>query len=268
LCLLVLLVLRFAKDRQHKRAVFTDPLVLVVAATYVLNLLYALYDFQRAPDTLPFMPYPVLGLAGAVSALQARANARPVVLRAVTAGGLVVVLVMATFGFLRFGHSHSQERGLVSQRREACGVSRIAGRHPVIALGDPTVLVLLHRVSASKYIYLNAGVDKWKVDHTAGGFDAWSRQILAQHPAVISLDGWQRSPYANMMRRFLHGSGFVRRFIGQWQVYVTDAARKRAHHKNVRLTILRKRTATNWQYGKLPSAVPCPYTAGPVARNR
>jgi hypothetical protein len=265
LCLLGLVVARFVHHRERKRAALTDPLVLVVAGTYLLNLLYALYDFQRAPDTLPFMPYPVLGLAGALAALQAVARNRPVALRAVTAGGLVVVLVMATFGFLRFGHSHSEERGLVSQRREACGIARVAGHHPVIALGNPTVLVLLHRVSPSNYIYLNAGVDKWKVDHTKGGFDAWGRQILSRHPDVITVDGWDNSPYADRMRRFLKHSGFTRRYVGKWEVYVTAAARRRSHANDVKLTVLPKRTARTWHHSDLPGVVPCP-VRGPGAQ--
>lgn len=265
-CLVWIVALRFRRNAGTVRSALADPLVLVVTLTFALNLLYALCDFQRAPDTLPFMPYPVLGLAGAVAEMQRAASRRPALLRAVTAAALAVVLAVAAVNLVRFGRSHSERRGLVSELREACGVDRIAGPQPIVALGNPTVLVLLDRVSRSNYIYLDAGVDRWKVEHTPGGFPAWARAIVAQHPDVINIDGWEKSPYVKKMRHFLADSGYLRRYVGDWQVYVTDAARHRARQDNVRLTVRPKRVARNREDGKLPGVASCPLPAGSITR--
>ncbi len=93
-CLVITIVLRLRA--APARTVLLSPLVLIVTLTFVLNLLYALYDFQYTPDTLPFMPYPVIGAAVLVGELTRRAasqtvaRAVAVVARGGRAGRLVV----------------------------------------------------------------------------------------------------------------------------------------------------------------------------------
>ena len=253
-CLVIAIVLRMRA--ASVRAVLLSPLVLIVTVTFVLNLIYALYDFQFTPDTLPFLPYPVLGVAVLVGDLSRRWDS-PAVGRAVGVVALVVALVTCTFAFVRYQSPRDKAHTLVGQLRSACGLNRLIGTGPFVELGDPTQLVLTRRSNSSKYIYLSAGVDQWKIDRTSGGLHGWVREILAQHPQVVGLDGWH-SPITPQMKTLLIEAGYVHRYIGPWRVFVTPAARQRAHKVDVRLSRRPEQVALNRQHTPLPAKVPCP----------
>lgn len=253
-CLVLTIALRMRRDSV--RAVLLSPLVLVVSVTFVLNLLYALYDFQYTPDTLPFMPYPVLGAAVLIGELKGRAVSATVA-RAVAVAGVVLALLATSLAFASYHNPKNIERTMVGQLRSACGVHRLIGTGSFVELGNPAQLVLTKRTSRSKYIYLAAGVDKWKVNHTRGGLHGWFAEILAQHPQVIGMDGW-KSPIKNKMKKLLRGAGYVRRYVGPWRVFVTQAARQRSRTVNVRLSPHQEPVALTWQGSRLPAQVPCP----------
>jgi hypothetical protein len=261
-CLVLAVVLRLRS--APAREVLMTPLVLIVAATFVLNLLYALYDFQWTPDTLPFMPYPVLGAAVLIGELQGRV-ASVAVGRVVAAAGVVLALVGASVAWAQYQTPTSKARNLSGQLSSACGLSRLVGTGSFVELGDPTQLVLTGRTSTSPFIYLDAGVDQWKVDHTAGGLQGWLHEILAQHPPVIGLDGWY-TPITPRMKLLLRKAGYVHRFIGPWRVFIAPAARLRSRAVNVLLSTHPTPIALTRQHRRLPAQVPCPPTSSAQGR--
>lgn len=252
-CLVVAIVLRARAGSI--REVLRSPLFVIVAATFVLNLLYALYDFQFTPDTLPFMPYPVIGIAVLVADLRARADSAAG-RRAVAAAGVALAVVAATLAGFKYHEPADENATLVGQLRNACGLNRVIGHGHFVELGDPAQLVLTKRVNPSNYIYLSAGVDQWKIDHTRDGLHGWFNQILARHPQVIGLQGW-RSPVTDQMRELLRGAGYVRRYIGPWRVYVTAKARARSRAVDVQLTTQRQPVATDRSFRLLPANGRC-----------
>ena len=141
-----------------RRAALTSPVVLVVFGTFVLNLLYAFYDFQSDPDTLPLLAYPAIGIGlGSVVAMGylKATNVRRVVTGAVVA----VAIVLAGVSWVNYVHTWGNDRKLVTQLRGACGIDRVVGHGTLESLGNPVVFVLTHRKSPSNYIYLSSGVD-------------------------------------------------------------------------------------------------------------
>ena len=169
-------------------------------------MLYAFYDFQSDPDTLPLLPYGAIGVGGAgrrVDLLRADATVCGAVSRprswswdrrgdALRSCGTSYVD--------KWGNDHKllvQLRGGVRARSR-----RRPGMDQLVSLGNPEVFVLTKRRSPTNYIYLSSGVDKWKIKHTKGGLKAWVHEIIAEHPAVINVDGWQTA-WTKAMTRFL-----------------------------------------------------------------
>lgn len=219
-----------------------SPLVCVVLLTLVGNVAYALKDFQSVPDLYPFVPYPALGFAGAVAALQSALRSRAAARAgaAALAGVLVVVCVTSWTAFSRDRESNNGMRALSA---DACAVRRLqVPGTPLWALGDPVPLVVTGEQNPDRFIYLGSGVGPWKVAHTAGGFGGWTGQILAAHPSVIVVQGW-RGNLRNRMGVWLHRNGYRPHFVGSWRVFLTPAAHARASTHGILLTPARTRRA-------------------------
>ena len=84
------------------------------------------------------------------------------------------------------------------------------------AIGDPSPLVLTGRRNPDRFIYLESGVAKWKIDHTRGGFRGWVRQIRSSRASVVVLDGWDGARVPLMARALVrHGfSPGISRAVG------------------------------------------------------
>jgi hypothetical protein len=255
ICLLLLVVWAFAVRRGNVRAALADPVVSILFVTGLLQVLYALYDFQGPQDVFPLLPYGALGIGGVAGVLATKLGgsaARGAVVAAFCAAALALtVYSWGVFSDDRLGHS-----GLRNQYAAACGIERmVTPQAGLLSLGDPMPLVLTRMVNPDRYIFLGSGVDKWKVDHTAGGFDGWTRQIRAEHPGVVILQGWlSPDQYAKRMQAWLRQAGYRRSYVGPWRVYLTPAARLRAQSRGVRLTDAPTKYATGVQGRKLPGS--------------
>lgn len=251
--LVAVVVVEFA--RRGARAALTAPLFLIVFVTFLLNILYALTDFQGDPDTLPFLPYPALGIGGAVAGVFPLLK-QPTARRAATGVVLAGSLALAAIGWVSFSNAKDNNNDLLQQLRTACGVSRIVGKGTLVSLGNPAAFVLTNRVSRTNYIYLNAGVDTWKIHHTKGGLAGWEQQVIAGRPSVITVDGWS-SRYEKAMIQFLSQSGYRKSFVGRWRVWLTPQAVAKARQVGVQLTQARQQLAQTTSGHKLPAKVPC-----------
>ncbi|MFL6135116.1 MAG: hypothetical protein ACJ72A_20090 [Nocardioidaceae bacterium] len=235
LALVLLVALHLFRGRRQPLAALRDPLICVVFLTGLLQAAYAASDFQGYPDLYPLLPYPALGLGGLV--VVALGLARNTIGRLVViTSALVALVVLTAFSWTWFTDDVLHDGGLGAQRADACAVERLLGpTGSLYALGDPTALVMSHRRNPDRYIYLGSGVDRWKLAHLPGGFDAWTAQVRRADPAVIVLRGWS-SPVRPAMVAWLHEAGFRAAYVGAWRLYLPPATVVNAHRRGVRLT--------------------------------
>ena len=250
--LIGLVVLEFART---KRAALTSPLVLIVLGTFVLNVLYALYDFQSDPDTLPLLAYPAIGIGGAVAAGVAFLKS-PAPRRVATAVVVALAIVLAGVSWVNYTDRWGNDRKLVGQNRDACALDRVVGHGKLESLGNPVVLVLTHRRSPTNYIYLASGVDRWKIKHTKNGFKGWVAEIVRRRPPAINVDGW-KTGWTKPMIRALKQHGYKLRYLGPWKMLMTPAEIAHAKQVNVKLTPKFTPVATTADGATLPAKVPC-----------
>ncbi|MGZ4437298.1 MAG: hypothetical protein ACXVW6_06640 [Nocardioidaceae bacterium] len=240
--MLLLIVVHLVRRPGGFRAALAAPLVTVVGITALCEIGYALTDFQGYPDVYPVLPYAALGLGG-VAALLASAVPGVAGRRAVEAVTVVLVAALTVTSFIGFTRDTSttaplglNDHGLPKQLSDACGVRRLLGAHGTLwALGDSTVNVLLHRRNPDRFIYLGSGVGPWKIAHTPGGFDGWTRQIERVRPAVIVMHGWSETGQRAMGAWLRLKGGYKRRYLGDWRVFVDDATLAGAKAAGVRL---------------------------------
>lgn len=219
--------------RKDGRRAFISPMFLLVIVGFLAQFLYALYDYQGYSHAFPFMLYSALGFALPIGyGLKALAgNARRVV------DGLLIGLaaVVAIAFAVDYHHSYGRISPLRAQEASACAIqeSLVPGT-PLWSLGNPLPLVLLHRRNPDNYPYLGSGIDYWRINHTPGGFDAWTSAILRSRASILVVDVWH-SPVRLRMEAFLTAHGFVRGNIGPWQVFATKAAQQRARRMGIRM---------------------------------
>jgi hypothetical protein len=228
-------LLRLARSRGALRAAVRDPYVSVVFATWVPLIAFSARDFQGYPDLYPLLPYAAIGVGegvGLVRSLVPGAAGRRASAAIVLAG--VAVLAIGTWAWYSVGSPRDTE--LLRQRATARELQRLSGpRGTLYALGDPTPLVLTHRRNPDRFIYLGSGVARWKVDHTAGGFAGWTREIRAADPAVITLAGWNpNGRWAVAMTRWLRAH-YAERQLGRQLVFVPPRTVRRARTLSVAL---------------------------------
>ena len=251
--LVVVTGLRIRRLRGQRLRILADPWIGAIALTFALEALYAIYDFQGYPDVFPLLPYGAVGLGAVAALLLARVPDSQA--RARTAGAMVAVVAVATGVIVGLFEPDAKFGvALRAQQADACAVQRLLGAGGRLdALGDPVVLVLTHRKSPDRFIYLEAGVDKWKVAHTAGGFNAWLGQIEARRPDIVVLGGW----YTNLafsMAENVRAQGYLPRYLGTWRVFVTPEVASRARGAGVRLTVLPTEFAIGRQGRELPAS--------------
>jgi hypothetical protein len=235
LALVAVVVAFLVRRRDNLRAALRDPLVSIVFVTMIFELGYALYDFQGPPDVYPFLPYPALGFAALV-ALGSRRLATPEARRSAAAAVLAAAMVVVGFSFVWFKNSNRHDEGLHNQQADGCALDRLLSpNRRLYVLGDPVPLVITRRVNPDRFIYLEEQVDRWKIDHTPGGFAGWTQQIAAHDPAVIILQGWKHG-YAVTMKSWIRSQGYQSRFLGKWHVYVRPGIFAVAQGAGVRLT--------------------------------
>jgi hypothetical protein len=260
--LLVLLVgVAIAKGRGQLRSALLSPLIFVVFTTFLLNLFYAFFDFQSDPDTLPLLIYPALGIGGGVAVVVGVLR-NPVQRRAVVAVAAAGGLVVAGVSWVLFGNLSKRDETMGPQLADACGLTILLGNQgKLVSLGNPALFALTHRVSSSNYIYLAAGTDDWKINHTRGGLIGWVNQIVGPKPAIIGINEWAPPHTHNANARAMHGylraDGYRRRYLGRWALWMDQATRESAKGLGVYLPRRPTKEALRTDGTPLPHRVPC-----------
>lgn len=233
-CLVVLTVAFVVRQRAAWRQALVNPLVCVVMVTGLAEAAYASVDFQSYPDLFALLPYAALGLGGAAAAAVHALRGRLAAL--VTGVVLVALLVLTAFSWSWFTADPRNDGAFVGQRSSGCAVNRLlSGGGTLYALGDPGPLVLTHRRNPDRYVYLQSGVDAWKVAHTPGGFDGWTKQIQRVDPTVVTLGGWHTA-ITRQMTAWLRSTGYHRAYAGRWRLFIKPGTRAVARQQGVRLT--------------------------------
>lgn len=224
-------VVRAGSDR---RWALREPLVLVVLVTFLYQAGYTLVDFMRFDQYLyPLLPYPAIGF-GAATAFAVQRLRRPQMVRTGIAVLATAGIALTAVSWTLFGRGN--DHLLRNQRATACAIDRIVGPGATLyAIGNPVPLVLTHRRSPDRFIYLDSGVAQWKIDHTAGGFNGWVDQVLDTGAPVIVLDGWDGTR-ALVMQRAIVRAGYSTGYMGEWRVLLTPAARLRARKDGFAVT--------------------------------
>lgn len=233
---LVLVVLvHLARRRRTLGSALAAPVVSAVLVTLLLQVGYAATDFQSYPDLYPLLPYPAIGLGGAVAGLVAAL--RVSVARALAATAVLAALAVLTVAsWVSFTEDPRNDDGLRAQLASACAVRRLqVPGTPVWSMGDPAVLVLTHRTNPDRFVYLTSGVDRWKIAHTPGGFREWTRQVEAAGPSVVVIHSWG-GPVRRRMGVWLREHGYQAGFVGKWRVLLTPEAGTRATSQQVKVT--------------------------------
>jgi phage shock protein PspC (stress-responsive transcriptional regulator) len=232
--LVILLAWGLVGRRDSLRRRLGDPMISVVGVTFLLVLAFSVSDFQGYSDLYPLLPYAALGFGGTAAAVLAAVRNRPGVLRAATAAALVAVVALTVLAGLSFARERVRHGGLETQREDACALQLVlGGGGRLYALGNPTQLVLTHRRNPDRFVYLNSGVDKWRINHTTGGMAGWQREIQAARPTVIVQSTWH-SRRARLMHQWLVAT-YDHAHIGRWQVFLAPGVRARAERAGVLL---------------------------------
>ncbi|MCW2966787.1 MAG: hypothetical protein JWM71_559 [Solirubrobacteraceae bacterium] len=202
---LVLLPALVAWQVARRHTSVKDPLVVAVAGTGLVVALFTASDFQGYPDVFPLLPYAALGIGGAVGlGVRAIPLGRA---RQVAAGvGIAATAALAVLIWHDYSTAADSQRLTRDQQEiEAKRLSRLAGPGGTIwTLGNPAVLVFLHRRNPSRFIYLNAGFDVYVGKRTRGGLPGFADKILASRPAVIEVNQWDTPGSLIVQARLAH----------------------------------------------------------------
>ena len=248
-------VVRLVRTWPQRRVALADPLVCIILLTLATQLLYAATDFQGYPDVYPLLPYGAIGVGG-LAAVAVAAVRSDVGHNIATSAVLSATLVLAAMSWVWFGDAPAHANLLRDERADACALQRIAGPGArIYALGDATPLILTHKRNPDRFIYLDSGVDRWRITHSSGGFDAWAGKIQSALPQVVVVNGWNGTIRSRMVH-FLRKSGYTPRFIGPWLSFLTPSAMDAAAQHGVALQQEPSAYATDPRGAELPPA-PC-----------
>lgn len=155
--------------------------VLALAAGAIVTLLWALVSFEGWPDAFVMLPYAACGVAGLVHLVLNRMP-RPVVATAtavLVTAGVVVAGIHATLG---------RSSGLVDDRRHVAAVAGVLGPDTqMLAIGNPTPLVLRHETNPIRYQLFGGGLGTYLDDTYPGGIAGLADEIGEIRPTVITV---------------------------------------------------------------------------------
>lgn len=215
---------RLVRAGGERRQVLGGPLVLLVFVSFVAQVLYLVYDYQGYSHAFPMLVYGALGFGMAAAWLLARAS-KEGKLRAGRSTAIAAVVVVTATAAIAYHEPSVRRPVLRQQQASACAIkAALVPGTPLWVMGNPLPLVFLHRRNPDNYPYLGSGIDRWKIEHTRHGFAGWTAQVARSRASVVVVDTWH-SPIRFRMQSWLRHHGYVRGYIGPWQVFVTEKAR-------------------------------------------
>lgn len=232
--LAALVALGVARARTLRRAsepLTGDPLLVAVLPPLVFIVAFSLVDFQGYPDAYPFLPLAAFGIGGAAALALAAVEGRwPVALAGVPLARIglgIATAILLAVTWTAYSAPRREATALRRQQRDVDAVEALLlPGDRLLALGDPAPLVLSGRRNPLRTIYLAAGVDRWVVETTPGGFDGWTAQIAAADPDVIVIGGWT-GEFGGPMRQWLRDRYRTLR-VGNLHLFVTPEVAERA----------------------------------------
>lgn len=202
------------------------PTMFVIGLTMLGQWIYTSLDFISYDDLYQLLPYAAIGFGAAIAlgvprfraALQAR----------IRVGVAVAVTALVVLSCIWLTRDPKNDTRLINQRAMGCALNSIIPPHTeLLALGDPTPLVLTHRRNPNRYIYLESGVARWKVEHTVGGFHGWAEQVTEPEISAIALNAW-KGDLVPRMKKAIKRAGFEPRWVGTWLTFLRPSVLARA----------------------------------------
>jgi len=225
-----LVIMRLVEHRAEPRRLVSDPLVMIIAPTFIALTAFSAHDFQGYADLYPALPYAAIGVAGGVASALRRVRA---LRRAAVAVSLAAAAILV--GLCWNWYSQPTPIPLAAQRARADAVARTLGADDELyVLGSPVPLVLTGRRNPSRYIYLRGGADRWLLRHTPRGMQGWKERIRAWDPAIVVIAGTWHGRYRRTMTDWLRES-YDEATLGRWRLFLHPRLRARATHEGIRL---------------------------------
>lgn len=188
--------------------------IVIIGGSFLAFVAFTASDYQRYPDLYPMLPYAAIGVGAVAKVLPALADSRNLrFLAAALSLGLVGVLV--AWSWSRFSVEPPRATALVEQRARTAVLERLLDDDDTLySFGNPMPLVLMNRRSPTRYVYLDAGVDRWAIGHTPGGLAGFTREIARNDPALIIVYGPWGTEHADEFRRWLRRTYPRARIVG------------------------------------------------------
>jgi len=227
------------RSRPNWRASLDNPVLLVIMLGALFEFGYALTDFQSYPDVYPLLAFPAIGIGATVALVHERVP--PIAARGVASAVGVALALLAGLSAFWFGDSRANNTFFRGEQAAGCALRQvIVPGTSLYSLGDPMELVVTGLRNPDRFIYLDSGVAKWKVDHLSGGFDAWTEQLSAANPSVVVVQAWV-GEYVTKMEAYLRAHGYQRFWLGPARLFLTTEAQERAEAAGLQLTGMRTR---------------------------
>lgn len=213
-----IMVIDLYRSRRQFHSSLMDTLTRDAFSPILLSfpapVVWSLIDFQGNPDLFVFLPYLALGFALFLDlALQGVLNRTSSFLSMALVAGFIIIAVINGL--------RSQDYGLAEQREAALGILEKYGEDVrLVTIGSPEVLVLLHRVNPTRYLFVKAGVDRLIQVREPGGFAGWIQELEAYEPEVIVF-GRTLGDHIPQLRDWLKAN-YHEEQAGQWRLQVKN----------------------------------------------
>lgn len=180
---LVALVLRsFAAVSRRARE--ADPAVIVLPAMtagLLVGLAWTLKDYDAWPDLFPVLPFSAIGVGGAFALVERH------VARRTTRALAIMLSVVGVVLALVFSVSMRDDTLNVQRHDVDAVLAQLPKDATITSIEAPQPLVLTGRTNPTRYQMFHGGLQDYMDDTWPGGLAGFQRDLLAQHPDLISV---------------------------------------------------------------------------------
>jgi hypothetical protein len=151
-------------------------------------VIWSFKDFQSFPDFFIFLPFISIGFGYFLSIITLKfekTNYNGYRLLKKHFSSITIILIILSISFFNAYEGRSNQ--LLEQKSAATEIEKIFGEDAkILSLGDPTILVLLHKTNPNRYLFITRGFDRLIEDTYPEGIEGWIGDIEEYDPDVIS----------------------------------------------------------------------------------
>jgi len=226
--LIMVVYIYFWRRSLHEsfRDTLTKDAFAPVLLSFPAPVLWSLLDFQGYPDFYVFLPYLAIGFGKFLDlAVQHMERSRGTTLQEGAPRFLTTGLCIALIASAWINVHVRRESRLDLQKQAAFEIEERFGEDVrLLSIGAPEILVVLHRINPSPYVFIISGIDRRIHANTPGGFEGWLQELEAYGPEVIAF-GQTNGIHTYKLMDWLK-SQYHEEHIGPWELYVRDSLGK------------------------------------------